>query len=139
MSVLKMIVEAVAAFVRSRQLPAEVIVPVPPSKVDRQVLPSRAVADGLGAALDLPVCPDCVVKVKHTPELKDVRDAGARAKELDGAYRASATGVAGKTVLLIDDLYRSGATLKAVAGALRAEAGVESIYVITLTKTRSLR
>jgi competence protein ComFC len=139
MSVLRMLVEAAAYFVRSQNFPVQVVVAVPPSRAERPVLVSRVLADSLAQALGLPACSDCIVKVKGTPEIKNVRDPETRSRELDGAYRASPQGVTGKTLLLVDDLYRSGATLNAVTQALHSEADVQAIYVVTLTKTRSLR
>ena len=44
--------------------------------------------------------------------------------------------ISGKNVLLLDDLYRSGATLT-VATEVLLEAGAKSVVVLTLTKTRS--
>ena len=44
--------------------------------------------------------------------------------------------IKGKRVLLIDDLYRSGATLATATQALR-QAGASYVGVLTMTKTRS--
>lgn len=41
-----------------------------------------------------------------------------------------------KKVLLIDDLFRSGSTLNEIASVLYKDAGVQNVYVVTLTKTR---
>lgn len=43
----------------------------------------------------------------------------------------------GKTVLLFDDLYRSGETLNAVTKVLKEQGEVEDIYVLTITRTRT--
>ncbi len=45
----------------------------------------------------------------------------------------------GRNILLFDDLYRSGETLKAVAQILKNKAGVKNVYILTITKTRSKR
>ncbi|MDL1958237.1 MAG: hypothetical protein LWX01_00875 [Deltaproteobacteria bacterium] len=47
--------------------------------------------------------------------------------------------VAGRNVLLIDDLYRSGATLNAVTVALKDKGKAKEVYVLTLTMTRRKR
>ena len=138
-SVLKAIATAAGDFVRSRDWPVDLIVPVPPSKPDRPVLPSVAVAEAVGARLGIPVCFDSVVKVKHTLELKDVRSRKERLELLRDAYRASEPDLAGKKVLMIDDLYRSGATLTAVTNALYEGGEAEDVYALTLTRTRRLR
>ena len=129
----------VSDFIRSRDLPVDLVVPVPPSNVERPILPPLVVAEGVGAGLGIPVCADCVVKVKHTPELKNVRDRNKRLELLKDAYRACEPDLAGRKVLLIDDLYRSGATLSAVTNALYESGKAEEVYVVTLTRTRHLR
>ncbi len=138
-TVLKLIVDTAADFIRSRELPVGLVVPVPPSKMERAVLPSLAVAEGIAERLQIPVCCDCVVKVKQTPELKNLFDRSARSKALENAFRASESELAGRSVLLFDDLVRSGATLGAVTGALYGSGKAAQVYVITLTKTRRLR
>jgi predicted amidophosphoribosyltransferase len=43
----------------------------------------------------------------------------------------------GKKVLLVDDLYRSGATLNAITDLLLTEGKAASVSVLTITRTRS--
>jgi predicted amidophosphoribosyltransferase len=45
----------------------------------------------------------------------------------------------GNSVLLIDDLYRSGSTLEVATELLIREAKVKHVFVLALTKTRSNR
>jgi len=49
------------------------------------------------------------------------------------------TALSGKEVLVLDDLYRSGATMSAVAHALRSEGSAANVYVLALTRTRRRR
>jgi len=44
-----------------------------------------------------------------------------------------------RSILLVDDVYRSGATVRAVTDLLYNQAKVKSVYVLTMTKTRSNR
>ncbi|MFO7899673.1 MAG: phosphoribosyltransferase family protein [Planctomycetota bacterium] len=139
MSVLTTIVAAAARFVRSLDLAPDLLVPVPPSKMTRGLLVPPAIAEGIAERIGVPVCLDCVTKEKQTPELKNVSDRRERLDLLDGAYRASERHVAGKKVLLVDDLYRSGATLRAVTNALYQQGDAAEVRALTLTRTRSLR
>ncbi len=113
----------------------DAIVPVPPSN-RRAKQPVLAIARELGSMLDLPVLKDAVSKTKDTPELKGVFDAEERRKHLDNAFKVNAEAVSGKGVLLVDDLYRSGATANAVTHALVA-AGSSPVYFLAATRTRS--
>ena len=53
-------------------------------------------------------------KAKQIPELKNVSDAEQRKHLLTGAFAVSPTAIQGERILLIDDLYRSGATMSAI-------------------------
>jgi predicted amidophosphoribosyltransferase len=59
--------------------------------------------------------------------------ARARAANVRGAFRARGDGVAGKSVLLIDDVYTTGATLSECARVLR-RAGASRVYVLTVAR-----
>jgi competence protein ComFC len=80
---------------------------------------------------------DALVKVKETPQLKNVYDYQERARLLNEAFEARSSLTQGKTVLLLDDLYRSGATLNAASQALRQRGKAKTIYALVLTRTRS--
>ncbi|NUM55820.1 MAG: ComF family protein [Candidatus Hydrogenedentes bacterium] len=138
-SVVRPLADTAAAFVKFRRWPIDVIVPVPPSRKSREYQPLLLLADAVGQALSLPVLRNCIAKVKATPELKSISDYAERLELLVDAYRVSAERIENRTILLLDDLYRSGATLKAAAGALSASGGAQSIYVLTFTKTRVKR
>jgi competence protein ComFC len=47
--------------------------------------------------------------------------------------------VAGRKVLLFDDLYRSGATMSSIAAALHDQGGSGDVFALTVTRTRSRR
>lgn len=129
------IVATAASFIRAWNPPISAIVPVPPSR-PRAAQPVKLIAQGLGTELRLPLC-DIVTK-RATKELKDVFDYHERMVLLANAYAIRpAPALDSTAVLLIDDLYRSGATLNAVAGALVAQGRVGAVYAFCLTRTRS--
>jgi len=47
--------------------------------------------------------------------------------------------VEGRNILLLKDLYRSGATLNAITQVLRNKGKAKEVYVFTLTMTRRRR
>jgi len=114
----------------------DMIVPMPPSRKRLAYQPVVEIAVAIGKRLSKPVNVSAVNKVKDTPELKDVFDYQQRMKLLDGAFAVDAAAVKGKRVLLVDDLYRSGATAAVVAQALLA-AGAAAVYMLAMTKTRT--
>ena len=113
----------------------DMIVPIPPSSA-RAVQPVFEVAKALGDELKKPALADAVRKIRQTPGLKDVQDPDERRELLDGAFEADRAKVSGKGVLLLDDLYRSGATANAVTLALLG-AGAARVYFLAATRTRS--
>jgi len=70
----------------------------------------------------------------------EVEDRGCdRTKLLDDLHTVDKAATQGKTILLFDDLYRSGATMNAIAAALRDAGLVADVYSLTVTRTRSHR
>lgn len=75
-----------------------------------------------------------LVKIRHNnPQSLQKTPAGRRANVI-GAYRLGKESVAGKSVLLIDDVVTSGSTVSECAYVLRA-AGAKKVYVLALAKT----
>jgi predicted amidophosphoribosyltransferase len=138
-SVLGDIISTASQFIKSTNWPLDLILSVPPSRKDRDFQPVPPLAMGIGRFLGIEVCVDSIVKVKDTPELKGIFDFEKRMRILRDAFAMRDPVVGGRSVLLFDDLYRSGATLNAVSGLLRREGKAKDIYVLTLTMTRSMR
>lgn len=77
--------------------------------------------------------PDLLLRIRHTPS-QDRRDRAERLINLDGALAVNARRVAalqGRSVLLVDDVMASGATLaQAAAALLAAGSGPVSVAVL---------
>ncbi|MDE0262504.1 MAG: phosphoribosyltransferase family protein [Bryobacterales bacterium] len=129
------IVEAAVAFLQRYRNKFDVMVPVPASG-RRRLQPVLMLANGIGKALDLPVA-NCVSANRPATQLKGVMDPERRNELLEDLYRVERAQTQGKSVLLFDDLYRSGATMNAVTELLVAEGRAEAVRVLTITKTRS--
>lgn len=137
-SALMPIIRAAAGFVRKWSPPADVIIPVLPSR-RRSFQPVNAVCRGLSRELRIPFRFGVLKKTKETPQLKTVHEYNERLKLLDGAYDVRGNGVAGQRVLLLDDLFRSGATLNAITDVLIRKGRVRDVFVLALTRTRRRR
>jgi len=132
------IIDTAGAFVKRLGLQVDAVVPVPPSNTARKHQPVIGVARALSEYLRVPLCEHCVAKVKNTAQLKDIFDYTRRAEILKGAFSVDATKTKGKRLLLIDDLYRSGATVSTIAQLLTTTGCARAVYLLTLTRTRKL-
>jgi ComF family protein len=115
-------------------LQAEAVVPVPLHwlrRLTRGYNQSAAVAGGVARVLRLPCRPWWLRRVRNTP--KQVGQSfAARQENVRGAFRARRRApVAGRRVLLVDDVMTTGATLGEAARALRA-AGAAQVAVAVL-------
>lgn len=133
-SVIDEIVETVINYSNLKSI--DVILPVPPSNLDRPFQPVYEIATELGKKLNKQVCFTSIKKIKKTPELKGITDLAKRSEILADAFEIDCTEIEGRVVLLFDDLYRSGASLNAITSVL-IKAGVTQVKVLTLTRTRS--
>lgn len=112
-----------------------VILPTPPS-VSRQIQPVEAIAEKISSSLSIPIDKEYLIKNHNTEQLKGVDDQAERQKILDGSFTVPDTRYKNRKVLLFDDLFRSGTTLKEITKTLYNVGKVQNIYVVTLTKTR---
>lgn len=119
---------------------ADLLIPVP---MQRKRLRKRGYnqsvifAEGLAEELLLPVMPTALIKVKNT-----ITQVGMARREryenLAGGFKLNVDEelIAGKHVVLVDDVLTSGATIVSCAEALLA-AGVAKISVVTLARKRN--
>ncbi|MCX6544141.1 MAG: ComF family protein [Acidobacteria bacterium] len=130
------IAETAVRFIESWNPTFDLIVPMPPSRKRAAYQPVVEIAMAIGKRLSKPVSTAAVNKIKDTPELKDVFDYQQRLKLLQGAFHVNHGAVGDKRILLLDDLYRSGATATVVAQDL-VGGGAAAVYMLAMTKTRT--
>lgn len=115
------------------------IVPIPSTNKVRKIQPVIVIAKALGDKYGVDVLYDLIIKSGRNKELKNEYDPDERIRLLRETMNISdKDSVKGKQILLLDDLYRSGSTLR-VATELIYGAGAERVCVLTMTKTRSNR
>jgi predicted amidophosphoribosyltransferase len=115
------------------------IIATPPSNLNRENQPVFLIATALGKKLNIPVYLDCLIKDSNE-ELKNITDPIERYLILKKFMKTSQKyDLSNQRVLLIDDLYRSGATLRVATELLYNNCNVKDVYVLTMTKTRSNR
>jgi len=135
------IARTIADFVHGRSELADIkaVLAVPPSDTRRSFQPVEAVAASIGEILGLPTPDDFLLKAKQTRPLKSMTDKRTRREELNGAFAVLDQRFADQHVLLFDDLFRSGETLKAVTVALLFQGNAAKVSVVTATSTRANR
>ena len=123
---------------RSWGLPGEVVMPVPLSaqrQRERGYNQAALLAEGFATLAGLACAPGGAARVRHT--LSQVGLSAAQRREnVAGAFQGAARWVAGRTVILIDDVCTTGATLTACADALRA-AGAAGVWGLTVARARA--
>ena len=124
------------AYFTSNPLPGEIMVPLPLHRKrlrERGYNQSGLLARELGRLANLPVVDNCLVRQRYTSAQARTATVADRHSNVDDAFICSGSGVHGKTVILIDDVATSGATLNAGAKALKA-AGALSVWGLTLAR-----
>jgi len=118
----------------------DAIIPIPPSNKNRIKQPVYTIAIEFGKRFNIPVYLDTIEKNANSKELKSISDNDERNQALKHSmFIANNQDLSGKNVLLIDDLYCSGSTLRAATDLLYTKLNIKNVYVITMTKTRSNR
>ena len=134
-SVVDVLAGIITDYVRTWNCKADLIVPVPPSKTRIQQ-PVLMLGDAVGKGLGIAFNSACIVKTKSIPELKNVREFETRLKLLEGAFRIERAETEGRKILLFDDLFRSGASMGAVAKALSIQGAASDVFALAVTRTR---
>jgi predicted amidophosphoribosyltransferase len=129
------IIDTAADFVSKWRPPVDCVVPSPPS-LSRKIQPAVEIARGLALRMEVPVYTDAVVKVKITPQMKNIDDWAERQRVLADALHLGNADVRGRSALLFDDLIESGSTLRRAAEVLLSEGGAQQIYTLVLTRTK---
>lgn len=117
---------------------AEVLVPVPLHRrrlYERKYNQAAVLALALGRMAQRPALPDGLVRSRRTASLDD-KTAEERAAEVEGSFMVRPSRlarIAGRPVLLIDDVMTSGATANACATALLA-AGATAVDVLAAAR-----
>jgi len=139
-SVLDIIANTAADFLKGHDYTDDLtcIIPIPPSELRRyQLVPEIAMT--VSKKIRVPVKTDYLMKARVTPPMKILEGKRKRSESLKGAFKVKDESLAQCSVLLFDDLYRSGETLREVTHVLRTQGQIREIHVLTITKTRTMR
>ena len=91
-------------------------------------------ADAIASRTDIP-CARLLVKQKDTPPQSGIKSPEKRKTNVSGAYRPTDPDlVKGKTVLLVDDIATTGATISECARVLKA-AGAKRVCAVSVARS----
>lgn len=109
-----------------------VYTPLHPKRLlERGYNQAELLAKVVGKELNCPVGKDVIRKVKNTPPQSHL-SRQERLKNLQGAFQLNPkVNLKGLTILLVDDVYTTGATVDACAKLLKESGGAVQVYVVT--------
>ena len=122
---------------RAYALPGDLVMPVPLSRErlrERGYNQAALLAQGFADLAGLAYTPRGVARVRQTASQVGL-SASRRRENLAGAFKGESRAVAGRTVMLIDDVCTTGSTLRACAEALKA-AGAAEVWGLTVARAR---
>lgn len=116
----------------------DLIVPVPLHRrrlIGRRYNQAALLSQALGRAAGKPVCVDALIRHRATPS-QGRMSRSQRARNVRGAFAARTVRrarIEGRSILLIDDVMTTGATVSACVNAL-LQAGAANVDVLTLAR-----
>lgn len=118
------------SWLKSLRLDYIVPVPVSPARLrDRGYNQAELIAVKLGELLGIPVCADGLWRVRSTDPQKELGRA-ERLHNLEKAFQAREERISGRRIVLLDDVYTTGATAESCCRALK-KAGAGPVWVLT--------
>lgn len=107
-------------------------IPLHPSRlIERSFNQSELLAVGLSKLIGLPYFTTLIKEKATAKQSKQQR--AERFRQSEHSFRLDTVEIIGKRILLVDDIYTTGATVEQAAMVL-IEAGAEIIYVLTLAR-----
>ncbi len=133
----EMLAKGLARTLRSMNWSVDGIVPVPLSRAryqERGYNQAALLAQPLAFAEQIPYLPQALERVRETASQVGLK-IDERRRNVAGAFVTKTNEIYGKTILLVDDVATTGATLDACAESLRI-GGVRLVYGLTLARAQ---
>ena len=129
--------ETLVANLSSAFQTASLIIPMPASQ-SRGTQPAVELSRKVSEKMKLPFFENILLKKGTTPQMKDIGTKEERVKALMGCFYVNdeITNDGSWDVLVIDDLYSSGASLSAATQVLRGYNKVNKVFVAAFSRTK---
>lgn len=115
---------------------ASFVIPMPPS-IARSRQPAIEIARELAKNMGIPCEEHLLVKTSNTPQMKDIESREKKVEALVNAFSINdQLGEGLFDVLVVDDLFDTGASLEAATIILRGYNKIRNIYVAVVTRKR---
>ncbi|UCC94942.1 MAG: ComF family protein [Candidatus Omnitrophota bacterium] len=135
-SISNCLAELLFLYLKDNPLPGEVLVSVPLHDKrlrQRGYNQTSLIATKLSRLTSIPVVEGCLIRLENSSPQTRSSTVEERRRNVENAFGCRDERLAGKRVLLIDDVCTSGATLDACAKALKA-GGTISVWGLTLAR-----
>ena len=112
------------------------MVPVPLSKRKlkrRGFNQAEEIAKELSKILRIPLISSCLVKIKETPSQTELSEKERKEKIRRAFLVKEKQGIEDKKILLVDDVYTTGATIEEAAKVLK-EAGAKEVFGMVIAR-----
>ena len=109
------------------------IIPVPihESKLKQRCYnQAELIADELSGSMGIPINNKYIMRIRKTTPMKELSNE-ERVKNLQNAFQICNNSIRYNKVLIVDDIYTTGATVDACARCFK-ESGTDKVYVVTL-------
>ncbi len=97
---------------------------------------ARDYAGELSKLMNIPLLDDALIRVRNTAPMK-LLTPQERLKNLKNAFKSGQNVVKSKSILLVDDIYTTGATMDECARVL-FDAGANKVYCVTLASGKGV-
>lgn len=110
------------------------VLPVPPTDKNREFQPVFEIGKRVAKILDAYYYEDVLIKES---KIQSKNLGIIDKKKIEDSIAQIKTAKKKQNILLVDDLFQSGATLTECVRELKKDKNINKIYVLTMTKTRS--
>jgi ComF family protein len=105
-------------------------------KAERGFNQAEVIADAVCSVLKIPIDTATLVRSKHAPMHRASMDRKARETTVQNAFKVTRPKlIEGRSILLVDDIFTSGATASNCAKVLKKH-GAASLLVFTVARAR---